>query len=291
MIHPYVNIHLYSSIYDCVQVRASGMANGVEWDNFPECLIRCHAAYCDKEGLSRSSVMQKKLLYFMFHGHYSWITKNSKKLTVTRMKPFIFFIHRKLVGGRSRFAAKVPQHFSKFIKLYERYTDEWRIFLMDKGEGNPPMEYLVAFEEGLRNYGHNVHSLGTGPFRSRRAWRDVAKWRKREAYIALARYLLHADTGYKQWDCFRFVDYTMRRTLGLTFEVRHLPLSDGKDEINFKGQLKFDWSKYVVQSKRRVKSEPGEYKPSKTEEGSCSTTTGDAPLMVFDVELGKLVPL
>ena len=117
------------------------------------------------------------------------------------------------------------------------------------------------------------------------------KWRKREAYIALARYLIKADTGYKQWDCFRFSDYTMRRAMGKTFEVRHYPLSNGKDDENFgKGVVDFDWAKHAYTPTKRVKSEPGEYKPVDVEK--TPSTSDDTP-MIFDVELelGKLVPL
>ena len=173
--------------------------------------------------------------------------------------------------------------------LLTKNEDEWTTYLMDNGKGSPPVEYLIAFEEGLRNYADCVHSLGTRPLRSKKTWASVAKWRKREAYIALARYLLRADTGYKQWDCFRFEDYTMRMRMGLTFEVRHYPLSDGNDDEHFgKGNMKFDWTKHAYTPPKRVKSEPGEYKsPSAT--ADTPESRHDTP-MIFDVELGKLVP-
>ena len=274
----------------CVQVRANDMPNGVEWNNFPECLYRLHAAYCAKEGHSRSSDEAKSVLYYMFHGTYAWATKNRDKVLVSRVKPFIFFVHKKMVGARSRFAQRVPQNFSKFIALFKENKDEWTTYLMDRGKGDPPVEYLIAFEEGLRNYASCVHSLGKRPLRSKKSWANVAKWRKREAYIALARYLLQADTGYKQWDCFRFNDYTMRRAMGMTFQVRHYPLSNGRDEENFgEGMLNFDWEKHAYVPAKRVKSEPGQYKPANVTQTS-STSDGKKP-MIFDVELGKLVPL
>ena len=263
------------------------MPTGIKWNNFPTCLYQCHAAYCDKEELSRSADEARDALYFMFYGNYTWSTKNSKKMLVTRVKPFIFWLHKKMVGARSRFAPKVPIHFAKMIKLFEKNRTEWTPYLMDLGKMQPPMEYLVAFELGLREYSESVHSLGTRPLRNRKAWAQVAKWRKREAYIALGRYLLRADTGYKQWDCFRFTDYTMRRAMAKTFDERHYPLSNGNDEQNFGGTLQFDWKKHAYAPPKRVKSEPGEYKHQKVNETS---TGGDKP-MVFDVELGKLVPL
>ena len=160
--------------------------------------------------------------------------------------------------------------------------------MMDHGKGNPPVEYLIAFEEG-RKYDTCVHSLGTRPLRSRQCWAKVAKWRKCETYIALGRNLLNVDTGYKQWDCFRFMDYTMRHAMGLTFQVRHYPVSNGKDEENFgKGMVDFDWATHAYSIPKRVKSEPGQYAPAKAE---TSTTGTDEKPMVYDVELGKLVPL
>ena len=72
-----------------------------------------------------------------------------------------------------------------------------------------------------------------------------------------------------------------------TFDERHYPLSNGNDEQNFGGTLQFDWKKHAYAPPKRVKSEPGEYKHQKVNETS---TGGDKP-MVFDVELGKLVPL
>ena len=115
------------------------------------------------------------------------------------------------------------------------------------------------------------------------------KWRKKESYIAVGRFLLDSPSGYKQWDCFLFRDYSERASLGRTFEVRHLPLSDGNDEKNFGAGFQFDWKKHAwspVQFKSRsqpvVKSEP--IPMSQTEE------TTDVP-MIFDVELGKLVPI
>ena len=269
------------------------MPTGVQWNNFPQCLYRVHAAYCAKEGLSRTSDMSMSVKYFMFYGHFQWSTKNNKKKLVTRAKPFIFFLHKKMVGARSRYASKVPQNFSKFIALFQDHKDkedDWTKYLMDNGKGSPPLEYLTSVEEGLRNYSSCVHSMGTRPLRSRQSWSNVSQWRKREAYIALGRYLLKADTGYKQWDCFRFMDYSMRQTMGKTFDTRHFPLSNGRDEDNFgKNGLDFDWKKHSYKVSKRVKSEPGEYKnPDVT---TTSSLVDDQQLMIFDVELGKLVPI
>ena len=57
-----------------------------------------------------------------------------------------------------RGCVQVPHHFAKFIKLYRENEAEWKPFLTDLGKGSPPVEFLVAFEDGLR-YALNVLTL------------------------------------------------------------------------------------------------------------------------------------
>ena len=65
---------------------------------------------------------------------------------------------------------------------------------------------------------------------------------------------------------------------------------DGTHVANFgKGVLDFDWEKHAYAPVKRVKSEPGEYQSSKVTQ-TCSTSK-NIRRMIFDVELGKLVPL
>ena len=59
------------------------------------------------------------------------------------------------------------------------------------------------------------------------------------------------------------------------------PMQIGKDEANFNGQLHFDWVKHAYKKPTRVKKEPN------PEPKSPSTT----PAMIFDVELGCMVPM
>ena len=186
------------------------------------------------------------------------------------------------------FRTQVKRHFSSFIELYRKNEKEWRPFLTDKGLGDAPVELLIAFEEGLRNYADNVHHLGTRPLRSRKYWAlSVDIWRKREPYIALIRFLLGLSPDYQQWDCFLFSDYSLRQICNKTFMIRHLPLSDGNDEANFMGKMNFDWSKRVQDdTPKKVKSEPVVVK---TTQSDASASAKRQP-MIFDVELGCLVP-
>ena len=85
------------------------MPTGKAWNNIPQVITRLHAKYCSNEGLSRTSVYARKLKLFFFYGSYLWTTKNNKKVTVRRIKPFIFFLHKKMVAARSRFVPKVTR--------------------------------------------------------------------------------------------------------------------------------------------------------------------------------------
>ena len=231
---------------------------------------------------------------YIFYGYYTTVTKDSKKNSVSRVKPFYNWVHRKTSNGRSRYGPKVEQHFAKFIVLFHRDGNEtsWTNLLTDGGESKAPMEYLVAVEEGLRGFGADgVHTMGTMPLRSRLYWSRVDKWRKREAYIALARYVLGIKTDYKQWDCFRFSDYSLRQRLHRTFNTRHFPLSDGKDQEHFGGMMKFDWSVYEGYSPRK-KKKTTQSSPKHRVVNVTDTDVGNpAQVMVYDVENDCLVPL
>ena len=131
--------------------------------------------------------------------------------------------------------------------------------------------------------------MGTRPLRTRKHWAGVDKWRKREAYIALGRSLLGYDAGYRQWDCFLWKDFLIRSQLYRTFDVRHLPLSDGRDEVNFQGKYKFDWKKHHYSPAKQKGKASSYVKPEPRQESAVQTQSQER--MIFDVELGKLVPL
>ena len=93
-----------------IKVRATEMDSGHSFDNFAECGHTFHAKYCSLEGLSRTSDMAGVVLQYIFHGYFDWRTKDRNKAEKTKKKSFFFFLHKKLVGGRSRFTAKVRGH-------------------------------------------------------------------------------------------------------------------------------------------------------------------------------------
>ena len=97
-------------------------------------------------------------MYF-FYGKYPWSTKKYEKgldgkrkptEDVIREKPLLFFFHKKLISGRSRFSKNIQVYFAKFIEAFKNSAGAWKTFLTDKGVGSPPMEYNILIEDGLR---------------------------------------------------------------------------------------------------------------------------------------------
>ena len=253
-----------------------------------------HAVYCHLEGLARTHDVARLVLLYFFYGTYQWATKDKDDNVAIREKPVLFGIAKRLMNGRSRFVNGVVQNFKTFIDLYEDHP-EWKKFLDDMGVGDPPIEYLVAVELGLRQYGIvGIHTTGTRPLRSPTYWGQVDLWRKREAFIALVRHLKGFPSDYKQWDCFLFVDYILRQQTTLTFVRRHWPLSDGDDEANFGDAIDFDWDEhtYVPRAKRKRSVKPVLKKKKPTPKVLPKKTKSKGKgVMVFDVEKGCLVPV
>ena len=156
-------------------------------------------------------------------------------------------MHRLTTNGRHRFAANAAKCFSKFVELVQKYP-QFKVHLTDKGKGKPPLDYLKAVEEGLREHGKDIHSMGTNALRSPKDWEMIPAWKKREAYIAVGRYL-NGKFGYEQWDHFRYQDYVDRMVLSLTFYRRHLPLSNGKSKV-LKMEPPKQWLSPVVYKSR-----------------------------------------
>ena len=122
--------------------------------------------------------------------------------------------------------------------------------------------------------------LHAGALKSRADWSNPCRnWRKREAYIALMRHVQKCP-NYNQWDCFRFVDYTDRQGWARTFNVRHLPLSNG-DPANFSGGLPNPvwWDNNQKQHDFTLE-EP----PLKRSKNTDKDEDGDAPMMMWDSE-------
>ena len=165
---------------------------------------------------------------------------------------------------------------------------EYKVYLTDKGAGKPPISYLRAVEEGLREHGKDIHAMGTNALRSANDWKMIPVWKKREAYIAVGRYVA-GQLGYEQWDHFRYQDYIDRMVLSLTFYRRHLSLSTGESNVLNLAPPEA-WSKPVVYKvrgrKRSKESKPTPVLIAKED------AKDDGPSMVMELnDEGEFVPM
>ena len=142
---------------------------------------------------------------------------------------------------------------------------------------------MQAVEKGLRSHGRDLHAMGTNAMRSKRDWKSVHVWMKREAYIAAARTAL-VRPAYRQWDHFSFEDYVERHTLTTTFLERHLPRSTGSDTLVSDPP---DWA--VTPVKRKKKRARAVVTRSVPAPADVSNSAHE--VMMFDPVLGKLVPV
>lgn len=154
------------------------------------------------------------------------------------------------------------------------------------GKGRPPLAYLVALEEGLRNYAQadSTHTMGERSFVSSLTWKLVSIWRKSWAYITVIRHI-RGNTSYNKWHHFLWADYTERNALHATFVNRHLRLSNGSDK-HFRGELTNpeSWSNPPV--KKEIKKTVRTKK--KVTVKSEKPVRSDLTPMCFDKVTGKL---
>ena len=118
--------------------------------------------------MARSSFDADALLLYFFYGMYYWKTTRKKKKDqpkdmpaemTLREKPFVFYLHKKMINGRARFAKDVRLHFAKFLAEYKRNEAEWKPFFTDNGAGTPPVEFNIFIEDGLRTCAINDRYL------------------------------------------------------------------------------------------------------------------------------------
>ena len=107
------------------------------------------------------------------------------------------------------------------------YRPHYKKYLTDSRSSEVPVEYLEALETGLREYAKIDHAaFGTHANFNFLEYTNVEMWRKREAYIGLARYVL-GKKNYAKYVNYNWSDYRIRLKLCKTFKVRHLPYTDG----------------------------------------------------------------
>ena len=316
--------YLKDRLLEPTKVLAKNMSNKSEFNNFPQILYTSHAVYCAYEGncqdyirfeivathdlirlytralgLPRSSDEAQRMLLYFFYGKFFWFTKKKLKKgeqgpakTVFREKTMVFYLHKKLINGRSKFAKRMEIYFAKFIAAYRSHASEWEPFLTDGGKGSPPLEYNILLEDGVRCCCADIFLMGTKALRSKSYWGQVVHpANKLESWVAVGRHVLGCKP-YKKWDNARFTDYTIRRKLARTFRARNLPLSDGNDEKNFNGKYEFDWEKHAFEPyiPSAVQVAAAQKKVVKAEPAPTTMKKPDQPPMIYDVENDCMVP-
>ena len=115
---------------------------------------------------------------------------------------------------------------------------------------------------------------------------------ERESFIAASRHK-KGRGSYCQWDHFLWTDYLEREVLSKTFEARHLPLSTGKHK--WPNNLVVNppsWSRPQstpkTKSKKVVRSSTRSRSSAKA---ACASTATTHNVMIFDPDVGKLVPV
>ena len=199
------------------------------WDNYAKFINAFHVYYCVSQNFSRSDDEAREALVYLFHGKGLKYSPG----TQTWSKPSILaLLHKRIQTGHHRFTAipKIKQHWDKLINLIDSHPD-YKIYLDDKGSGSPPMEYLVVVENCLRSFGTDPNALGKFAMASRDEWHKVDIWRKRECYIAAARYILGLP-GYLKYISFRWSDYVSRASMTKTFNLRHKPITTGQGDVH-----------------------------------------------------------
>ena len=280
-----------NNVYPCRIKPAEDNSLKEEWTNIPEVLWRFGTHYRAVEGLDETHEMGRSVLVYLFHGKYTCV-RTVRKTKVYTTKPVIHALHFQLTSHRSRFVAKVEEHFSTFFQLLREHPD-WEKFVDDMGVGEPPRSYLCAVEEGIRSYAFDPKAKLTMGTRSESLTREgygrIRCYRKMEAYITAVRFK-RGRTTYNKWNNFLWTDYYERNTLAQTFKVRHLPLSDGED--HFGGELKDppQWNTGVVQvSKPRRKGHCRKKGNNRKTTVVKSEPDSNVP-MRFDDKTGSLIP-
>lgn len=146
-----------------------------------------------------------------------------------------------------------------------------------------------------------VHALGSGTMKSVETWGDrQLAHRKREGYIAA--YRSYFELGnYKNWNKFREQDFKLRASLTLTFNKRHLPLSDGLEHKEFADLLEVPEEWLEGSSPKKITSKPTKKKPDtkiatppkkkiKIEKPAAAAAAADVPVpkLVMDPLTGQI---
>ena len=255
-----------------------GKMHGKRVDNYAKVLDYFLVFYCHAQGLSRTSDMVRKCQIYLHYG-YGFIKNKVQKC--------IPILHKKLQTGLHRLTAtdKIESCWSDLLNLLKK-CPQYKKFLDDEGNGKVPLVYLRAVELGLRKFASNdKFAMGTFALDSYEEWIHVGKWKKRECYTAVVRYIKGLP-GYLKYLAYAWYDYSMRRAVAKTFERRHLQFTNGSK--NLKGIAGPDtWSKSPNRRKRKRTAKTKTVTDLTT--GSPKAASSSSCKMLFDSEEGEWV--
>ena len=265
---------------------------GSDWDNTADVLWRFFTHYLVMEGIpDEGSPIAQSIRNYIFHGVYNFV-RTVRKQVIVSQKPIIHALHFQLTNHRSRYVSGVEKHFVNFFQLLDK-NPKWVQFLDDKGEGTPPRRYLIAVEQGIREYAfapNAKQTMGVPPQKAtKKTYSRTPAYRKMECYITGVRYK-RGKTSYRKWEDFSWVDFTERNLLASTFMARHMPLSDGNDHFGGELQDPPQWSSNAgsVHRKNSSSKKQEQVKPEPAQPAHMAHA--DPVPMRFDPQTQCLVP-
>ena len=111
----------------------------------------------------------------------------------------------------------------------------------------------MAVEEGLRSFGTEKHAFGKFAMDNETEWHNQKlNWKKRECFIAMARYVSKVKS-YSKYIHFKWSDFVTRSQMTKTFNNRHLPYSTGRSRLK-ELLVPKNWSSPVDRRKRKRSS-------------------------------------
>ena len=129
-----------------VSVSASLTPHGEPFDNYNTCLYIYHVYYCLAEGITRVHSLARDVLLYLFHGTY--------KTGRGRDAPVITMIHKGCQNSY-RIMRTIEKDFKPILSLLTSKKKTYDPYLTDMGKNKAPNNYLVAWEESLRNAAMN----------------------------------------------------------------------------------------------------------------------------------------
>lgn len=241
------------------------------YDNYMKVLNTFHACYCYAQGHSRTSDIARLVLIYLHLGKGVFKNKTSNIIPI---------LHKKVQTGLHRFTSqdKIEKYWVEFLDLVENADEEdLDIFLDDKGAGSVSQKYMIAVETGLRAWAADKCAMGVHAFDSEENYHAIEVWKKREAYIAVCRYLRGIVHGYLKYINYAWYDYKMRTAMQKTFDERHAPYTNGTKKLAGLADPE-EWKEQPVQ-KKRVSRQQREHNPTPT----VATLSNDAEYL-YDSE-------